>query len=181
MNLFFKSRALLLTVLAAQLLCARFAAAQDQFSEYDIKAAFLYNFGKFVEWPANAYASTNAPMLIGIYGDNPFGDNLVRLVRNRSINDHPIIARVVSADELKDCRILFISQSEQNNLGDILKKLDGSNVLTVTENLDPFKSGAMINFITVDNRIRFEINNAAAEKAGLKISSKLLVLATRTQ
>jgi len=180
MNFFFKWRAWWTAVLMSQLLWGGYAAAQNSgFSEYQVKAAFLYNFGKFVEWPTNDFASTNAPLLIGIYGQNPFGNDLAEVITDKYINGHPIITREVSLNELKLCQILFIAQSRQKNLNEILRTLDGASVLTVTENL-PIESGIMINFVIEDDRIRFEINNTAAQKVGLKLSSKLLTLAIRT-
>ncbi len=180
MNFIFKWHAWLAAVLAAQLVWGGSVLAQNSgFSEYQVKAAFLYNFGKFVEWPTNGFASTNTPLLIGIYGQNPFGTNLAEVIRNKYINGHPVITREVSLDELKCCQILFIARSSQKNLKDILSALDGAGVLTVTENM-PSESDVMINFVIQDDRIRFEINNTAAEKVGLKLSSKLLTLAIKT-
>jgi hypothetical protein len=177
----FKWRVWLAVILAAQLLRGGVALAQNgSFSEYQVKAAFLYNFGKFVEWPANDFASTNAPLIIGVYGENPFGNNLAGVVNGRNIDGHPVITQAVSLDQLKSCQILFIAQSEQKNIKKILGALDDAGVLTVTENMSPFDSGVMINFILEDDKIHFEINNTAAEKVGLKLSSKLLMLATKT-
>jgi YfiR/HmsC-like len=181
MSVFLKCRAWFIAVLAVHLLGGGVAVAQSGgFSEYDVKAAFLYNFGKFIEWPTNAFSSTNAPLVIGVYGESPFGRNLADVVRGRRIQGHPVIARSVSLDDLGDCQILFICQSERNNIKDVLKALDHSAVLTVTENMDLSQSGVIINFIIQDERVRFEIDNTAAEKVGLKISSKLLILATKT-
>lgn len=171
----------LAAILAAQLLQGGTVLAQNGgFSEYQVKAAFLYNFGKFVEWPTNDFASTNSPLLIGVYGENPFGNDLAGVVHGRSINGHPVVARQVSLGELRSCQILFIARSEQKNINEILRVLDGAGVLTVTENMDPFASGIMIDFTVQNDRIRFEINNRAARKVGLKLSSKLLILATKT-
>jgi hypothetical protein len=181
MNVMFKWRWWLAAILAAQLLRGEMALGQSGgFSEYQVKAAFLYNFGKFVEWPTNDFASTNAPLVIGVYGENPFGNDLAIVVSGRNINGHPVVARQVSLTELTSCQILFIARSKQKNINQILRALDGAGVLTVTENMDPSDPGVMINFILKDDRIRFEINNTAAEKVGLKLSSKLLILATKT-
>lgn len=181
MNVALKCRALLVAALAIQLLRGLGAWGQSTgFSEYDVKAAFLYNFGKFIQWPADSFASTNAPFVIGVYGESPFGNDLADVVHGRVINGHPVVTRQLSSSELKNCQILFICRSEQKNIAEILGKLAGSDVLTVTDDLDPFQSGVMINFTVDNDRIRFEINNTAAEKAGLKISSKLLILATKT-
>jgi hypothetical protein len=180
MNFALKYTKRLAAALVACLLCGALVAHAEGFSEYDVKAAFLYNFGKFVEWPSNAFAGSDAPLVIGIYGDNPFNGHLADIVRGRSINGHPVVVRPLSDNELDQCQILFISASEQKSISTILKKLGNSSVLTVTENLDPFKSGVMINFLIQNKQIRFEINDAVAERAGLKISSKLLILAVRT-
>ena len=181
MKVVFQWRGWLGAVLGALLLHAHLAAAQDGgISEYDVKAAFLYNFGKFIEWPNGSFTSTNSPLLIGIYGDNPFGSDLSTVVQGKIINGHPVVARQVSFSELKNCQILFICRSEQKNLKKILTALDGAGVLTVSEEMDSSQSGVIINFIVQDDRIRFEIDNSAAEKVGLKISSKLLILATKT-
>ncbi len=148
-------------------------------SEYDVKATFLCNLGKFVDWPADTFADTNAPMLIGIYGKNPFGGELADAAQDLIINGHEVVARPVSFNELPQCQILFICPSERKKINAILRKLNEAAVLTVTENLDPFQTGVMINFAMEKGQIHFEINDAAAEKAGLKISSKLLMLAPR--
>jgi hypothetical protein len=181
MNVVFKWRGWLAAVLAAQLLRGGFVLAQNGgYSEYQVKAAFLYNFGKFVEWPANDFASTNAPLIIGVYGEDPFGNDIAEVVQGRNINGHPVVTRDVSLSELKNCQILFIARSKQKSMNEILRALDGAGVLTVTENMDPAEPGFMINFVLENDRIRFEIDNTAAEKVGLKLSSKLLMLAIKT-
>jgi hypothetical protein len=155
--------------------------AQDsQPSEYQIKSAFLFNFAKFVEWPANAFSQPKSPLVIGILGDNPFGEDLQKTIRNKSVDDHPLeIKELSSAGAATNCHILFISTSEKPRLPQILGGLKGSSVLTVGE-MDRFtESGGMINFVKVGTKIRFQINNGAAADASLKISSKLLNLALR--
>jgi hypothetical protein len=163
-------------VTAANILPARAGNLPD----YDVEAAFLSNFGKFVEWPQKALASQDAPIVIGIYGENPFHDSLEDIVRHRTINGHQVVAQSVSINTLQNCQVLFICPSEQNNLPAIIRKLNGACVLTVSENVDPFRSGVMIDFVRKNNQIRFEINDVAARRVGLKISSKLLSLATKT-
>jgi hypothetical protein len=181
MNVMFKWHWWLAAILAAQLLRGGYVLAQNGgYSEYQVKAAFLYNFGKFVEWPANDFASTNAPLVIGVYGEDPFGNDLAEVVRGRNINGHPVVTREVTLNELKSCQILFITRSKQKGINEILRALDGAGVLTVTEDMDPTKPGVMINFVLQNDRIRFEINNTEAEKVGLKLSSKLLMLAIKT-
>jgi YfiR/HmsC-like len=159
---------------------ATLRAQENGPSEYQVKAAFLYNFSKFIEWPTNAFAGTNAPLVIGLFGGNPFNGDLERAVsRAKPINGHPVVVKqIASLSDLRDCNILFITMSEQNRATEIIDALHGASILTITENMNHFpESNFMINFIMEDDRVRFEINDAAARKAGLIISSKLLVLA----
>ena len=131
-------------------------------------------------WPQNVFASPDAPIVIGVYGENPFHDSLDDIIHDRTINGHQVIAQSVSINTLQNCQVLFICPSERKSLPDIIRKLNGACVLTVTENIDPFHSGVMINLVRKNNQVRFEINDAAARRVGLKISSKLLSLATKT-
>jgi hypothetical protein len=155
-------------------------AQESQPTEYQIKAAFLFNFAKFVEWPPAAFAGGTSPIVIGILGENPFHDDLARMTRNKTVDDHPLVIKEIrSPAEATNCHILFIGSSEKNRLPEILKGLKGTSVLTVGE-MDHFtESGGMINFVLRGNRIRFQINSDEATRAGLKISSKLMSLALR--
>ena len=156
------------------------ALGQPSLSEYKLKALFLYNFGKFVEWPPQAFSSASAPIIIGIYGHNPFDDNLENVVRGQIINGHPLeVRRIILLSDLKTCHLLFISASEKNDLYAILKAARGSSVLTVGETPEFIPAGGMINFFIEDDKIRFEINPEAARQAGLTISSKLLSLSEK--
>ena len=147
-------------------------------SEYQLKAAFLFNFAKFVEWPPVAFATSTSPIVVGILGENPFGDDLERTIRDKSINNRSfVIKEFHSPTEVTNCHVLFISASEKKRLPEILSSLSGTNVLTVSETEDFIASGGMINFVQENNKIRFQINAVAAKKANLKISSKLLSLA----
>ena len=183
--------ALLLGYLLAAALPGRWLAQAQESRppDYRVKAAFIYNFGKFVEWPDAAFASTNAPLVIGVMGGDPFHGDCEHIVANKSINGHPVIVRQISHSlnarqtpgysDLKSCHILFISASGSDDLPDILDALKGANVLTVTDNLDHFAtSGVIINFVMENQSVHFEINDDAARRAGLKISSKLLMLRT---
>ena len=156
-------------------------SAQDSApTEYQIKAAFLYNFAKFVEWPPAVFSETNSPIVIGILGENPFGNDLVKTVRDKTLNNRPLVIKVFhSPVEATNCHILFISTSEKARLPQILEALREVSVLTVGE-MDRFtEAGGMINFVREGNKIRFQINEVAAKSAGLKVSSKLLSLAFR--
>lgn len=156
-------------------------AQESQPSEYQIKAAFIYNFAKFVEWPPEALPANNSPFVIGILGENPFLDDLKKVILNKTINEHPIeIKTFRSAAEATNCHLLFISSSEKDRLEEIIKELGQSSVLTVGETERFTESGGMINFVVESKKIRFQINDEAAKKVKLKISSKLLSLALRS-
>jgi len=147
-------------------------------SEYQMKAAYLYNFAKFVDWPTNALPSVDSPIVIGVLGNDPFGGLLDNTVQNKKIDGHPLeVRRMRTPAEAKTCQVLFISSSEQKRWLEISATLDGAGVLTVTENWDRFtEEGGMINLFMKGKRVYFDINNDRARTAGLKISSKLLQL-----
>jgi len=147
-------------------------------SEYQIKAAFLYNFAKFVEWPADTFADPHDPIVLGIVGEDPFGSVLDKIVLGKTVNGRGLmIKRLKPGPDLRKCHILFISSSEKKHLAPILESLQGSSVLTVGETDRFAQSGGVINFILEENKVRFEINSETAARARLKISSKLLALA----
>jgi hypothetical protein len=149
-------------------------------TEQQLKAAFLLNFAKFVEWPPTAFGGVTSPIVLGILGDNPFGEVLEQTIRGKTISNRPLVVKPFrSSAETTNCHILFICASEKARLPEILAGLRGASVLTVAE-MDRFtETGGMINFIRQGNKIRFQINKVAAKSAGLKISSKLLSLASR--
>ena len=165
------------------LLTGPWCRAQDhQPSEYQIKAAFLYNFAKFVEWPPDVSPETSSPIIIGVLGNNDFGDALEQTLHNKTINNRPVLLKVFrTVAEVTNCHVLFISTSEKSHLAKTLAALPATNLLTVGEMDEFISTGGMINFVIEDNKIHFEINNDAAVKAGLKISSKLLSLSIHKQ
>ena len=172
-------RATLIAGLSLALLLPADASAQgSQPSEYQVKAAFLFNFAKFVEWPPESFAGETSPLVIGILGDSPFGGDLERIIQNKTINNRLIVIKPLSSlAEAKNCHILFISTSEKKRLAEIFDSLRGISVLTVSETDGFTEAGGMINFDWEGKKIRFQINDEAAKKAKLKISSKLLRLA----
>jgi len=154
--------------------------AAQEFSEYTVKAAYLVNFIKFVTWPGKAYADDNGAIVIGILGEDPFGDTLDGMVKGKAIEGRSILVRRFESYDgsqdaaLRRCHVLFISYSEKDRLRDILKALQGSPVLTVSE-IERFPlSGGMIQFDQEGQRITLAINPAAAQRAGLTLSSRLL-------
>jgi hypothetical protein len=150
-------------------------------SEYQLKAAFLYHFAQFVEWPPTAFPDPATPMVIAVLGESPFGEDLEKTISGKSINKHPLEVREIhsATEATNSCHLLFISSSEKRRLPETLAALRGTSVLTVSETEGFTESGGMINFVLEGTKIRFRINDAAAKSAGLKISSKLLSLASR--
>lgn len=146
-------------------------------SEYTVKAALLYNFAKFVQWPNATFKSEDEPIVFGILGKDPFGE-AANLLNGKTIQNRKIeLKRFTRSQNFSTCHILFISSSEKDHLESILNTLASRSVLTVGE-IDKFMQvGGIINFIIVDDKIRFEINAAAAKHANIKISSQLLKLA----
>lgn len=148
-------------------------------NEYTVKAAFLFNFAKFVEWPAEAFASPASPVVIAVLGRDPFGPMLDEMTHDERVNGREIVVRRVKWDDnLGGAHILFVGSSEARRMPQLLDRLGGTSVLTVGEYDEFARGGGMIHFVTQNYRVRFEINARAASNAGLKISSKLLSLAT---
>jgi hypothetical protein len=165
----------------AAVACAIFAlcaSAQSDLAEYEIKAAFLFNFTKFVEWPATSFADTKAPIVLGIIGKDPFGRSLDGLVEGQLVQGRGIIVRRERPGEyLRSSQIVFIESSEKDHVPQILASLQGLSVLTVSDIQGFAESGGIIQFVIEDDRVRFVVNLEAASKARLKINSKLLALA----
>ena len=154
------------------------ASADQPQGEYQVKAAFLFNFARFVEWPPNASASATAPVDFCVLGDDPFGDALDRAVAGKTLNDRAmVVRRGKKVQELNGCDVLFISSSEKSRLAGILGALRAVPVLTVGECEDFAAQGGEVQFTLEDNHVRFIINVDATDRAGLKVSSKLLSLA----
>jgi hypothetical protein len=172
---------ILVAVAAASVLfCAQTLMAADTLaaSEAQVKAAFLFNFAKYVDWPAAAFPDAAAPMTIGVLGTDPFGDNLQHVVEGKTVNGRPFVIKHLASDsELSGCQILFISHSEASRMGGILEKAGALPILTVGED-EPFaRNGGIIHFVLKNGNVRLEIDLAAAKKAGLTISSRLLAVA----
>ncbi len=149
--------------------------------EYDLKAAFLYNFITFTDWPDASFPSPESPYVIGIVGDDPFGFALDEIVNGERIKGRPLaVRRFKRLDELRHCHILFISASESRRLADCLRRLKGQPILTVSDMAGFTAAGGGIGF-TPAPRIGLTINPAALRDANLVVSSKLLRLAQLTE
>jgi hypothetical protein len=146
--------------------------------EYAVKAAFIYNFAQFTQWPADAFASADSPFVIGVVGDDPFSGALDRAVAGKTVAGHPmVVKRVDNAADLGECGLIFLPASQEARVSDVLKALADKPILTVGETDNFPWAGGVIRFVTEDNKVRFEINPEAAERARLRISSKLMKLA----
>src|SRR5882724_5191380 len=174
-------RLLLLGVaLAASCSLAGNAATTQESLEYAVKGAFLFKFGAFVEWPSSAFPNPDAPFVIGILGDDPFGASLDQIVQGRTVQGRVVvIQRLQRVEQAKDVHILFIARTERERAEQIAASLRGNSVLTVSDVDHSPRPVGVINLVTVDNKVRFEIDEDMAQRAGLKLSSKLLSLGRR--
>ncbi len=164
--------------LAAVLSVCMGFAAEPVSKEYQLKAAFIYNFTKFVDWPAQRSGSKDLPFTIGVFGKNPFGDELNKLAQGRSVNGRPmIIKNITSTNEAVSVDLLFVSSGQEELLGKLLVAIQGAGVLTIGESKAFADHGGIINFVTEADKIRFEINLDEAERGGLKLRAQLLNLA----
>ena len=149
--------------------------ASAALSEHRVKAVFLFNFSRFVEWPPSAFTAADAPFVIGVFGRDPFGSDLDDVARGETVNGRQLLVkRVRTVEEAAACQILFIPQSERANLDEILTALARSNTLTVSDLDGAARHGAMIRLVTDHDKVRLRINVESARAAGLTISSKLL-------
>ena len=146
--------------------------------EYQVKAAFLYNFAKYVQWPADAPTARTGTFVITILGNDPFGPSLEEMLGGKQIERLKVVVRRAGTpEELGTSQIVFISESERGQVPQILKRLDGTPTLTVAE-MDRFaERGGVIRLRMDGERVRLDINPGAATRARLKISSELLKLA----
>jgi len=151
-------------------------------TEYEVKAAYLYNFGRFVEWPSRTGMAQLHSFNICVVGQDHFGAALSNTLADETIAGKTVaIKRIQGAQEATNCQILFISTSEESQLKQILTVLKGSSVLTVSDMPQFSRQGGMVQFVLDGSRVRFEINLASAERAGLTLSSELLKLAVNVR
>ncbi len=158
--------------IAAAVSCGALA---EPVSEYQVKAVFLFNFSQFVSWPAAAFASADAPLVIGVLGDDPFGGELDAVVAGERVGGRALLVRRYrEVADIKDCQILFIDRSEAARLRDIVRALRGRSILTVSDIEGAAGSGVMITLVLEADHVRMRINVAAARASGLVLSSQLL-------
>lgn len=151
-------------------------------TEYEVKATYLYNFSRFVEWPAKDTETQSGPFVICVLGKDPFGPALNAILADEATSGKTVVAqRVPTPQDAMNCRVLFISSSESTRLKQILATLGDASVLTVSELPEFTQRGGMVQFISEGNRVRFEVNLASAEHAGLTLSSELLKVAVNVR
>jgi hypothetical protein len=164
---------------AYSLLCVQTAAeAQSRpLTESEIKAGFLFNFTKFVEWPPEAFADPGVPIVLGVLGNNPVTELLIETAAGKTVNGRAVIVQQFKeGQDPRTCHILFVSSSQEKRVPKILERLKGSPILTVSETSGFARSGGMINFIVEGNKVRLEINLDATARARLKISAKVIAV-----
>ena len=147
-------------------------------TDYDVKAAYLYNFGRFVEWP-DSVATKSDSFNVCVLGQDPFGPALDATLAGETIGGKNVTARRISSpQEAVNCRILFMSSEEGSRLSKIMEALDKGSVLTVSDMPQFSQRGGMIQFVLEGKKVRFEVNLTAVQRAGLSLSSELLKVAT---
>ncbi len=160
------------------------AQGVDKDKVLKVKAAYLYNFAKFVQWPEDRFADDKTPITIGVLGQDPFGSILDKTVQGKRVNGRRFLIKRFrsrggeNTKALRRCHILYISPTERRHLADILWDLDGFDVLVVGEGADFAPEGGMIGFVLEEQRITFQVNREAVAKSRIKISAKLLRLAS---
>ena len=154
------------------------AAAQNQLSEHQLKAAFVYNFAKFVEWPAGAFGNPADPLRFCVLGDDVLAQELEELARSKTIAGRPVMARrVKTLADTQHCHVLFVGAQEKSRVPELPASVRSATMLTIGESDGFVNWGGVINLLLDKDQLRFEVNLQAAEQARLKISSKLLALA----
>jgi hypothetical protein len=169
----FRATGLVLVIL----LCQLYGYGQGA-NEYQVKAAYLYNFAKFVEWPAGTFPSVNAPIQLCIFADDPIGTDLKQIASDKVIGGHPVkVVFVQGGEQSRACHILFVGASQNKQSRRILEQLRGVSVLTVGESEGFAGRGGIINFVLYQDRVGFEVNHRAAQEARLNLSARLLSVA----
>jgi hypothetical protein len=162
-----------------------FPSAQGQHAkpnEYEVKATYLYNFSRFVEWPAAVLQARSDSFAICVLGEDPFGAALKATVAQETVAGKSVVTKQVpAAQDAMNCRVLFISSSEEKRLKEILASLGTASVLTVSDLPKFAQRGGMVQFVLEGNKVRFEVNSAVAQRAGLTLSSELLKVAVNVR
>jgi hypothetical protein len=154
------------------------ARAQQQALEYEVKAAFLYNFINFVTWPANSFTGPSDPLALCVYGPDPFGRILDRTIDGGTSGDRPlVIERIRDEGSIDHCDAVFVPVAAAGRASSVMRAASMKPILMIGESPDFLSKGGMINFVLESGRVRFDINAEAASARGLSISSRLLRVA----
>lgn len=154
------------------------AQTEAETLEYKVKAAFLCKFASYVEWPARAFSREDSPLIIGAMANDSIADELVRTSAGQSANGRPLIVRRLRrGDSIDNVHLVYIASSEERRAADAVGALKGQPVLVVTESSQSVALGSMINFVVVNDKVRFDISPRVAEQSDLKVSSRLLSVA----
>lgn len=168
---------------ATALLSAPWSGAAEPrvYPEYEVKAALLLRFATYVDWPGDTLPQPGKAFVIGILGDDPFGELIDETVARRASDDRPVeVRRLERVEQAEECQIVFISRAERHRQADLLAALNGHAILTVGESERFLRDGGGINLVVGrDSRVKLEVNLAATDRAGLKLSSRMLSLAQR--
>lgn len=175
--LFARRRAWWVLLLAVPFFLGRSDEA-SRFNQFQLKAAYLYSFAKYVNWPSARFSSEDAPLVIGVGSRSPVCDELEQIVQGRSANGHRLVLRICeSVSDAKSTHILFVQASDEKWLLDALPELKKSGVLCVGESNAFAEQGGMLTFVAERDRLRFKVNLRETRAAGLTLSSQLLKLA----
>ena len=170
----------LLLMVAASVAGPRAAQADAQADEYRVKAAFLYKFGGYIEWPDRSFAHADSPLTIGVMGTDVLADELAHIVSGRSVNGRSVqVRKLRPGDSIAGLHVLFIGRADSGRLAGVLAAARGRALLTVTESDDALELGSTINFVVVDDKVRFDVAPPPAESGNLKISARLLGVARK--
>ncbi|HMG58347.1 MAG TPA: YfiR family protein [Burkholderiales bacterium] len=165
---------------AAGIAGPRPAQADTQADEYRVKAAFLYKFGSYIEWPSGSFARADSPVAIGVMGADALADELVQIVAGRNVNGRPVrVRKLRPGDPIGGLHVLFVGRADGGRLAEILAAAKGQALLTVTESEGGLELGSMINFVVVEDKVRFDIAPPPSESSNLKISARLLGVARK--
>ena len=171
---------LLVCLVAALTWCSTLKGTEtDTPMDFQVKAAFLVNFPKFVDWKPGTFADTNTPIVVGIYGDDNMAGEFERMIEGgRAVEGRPIVLqRITSEQQITNCQVLFIARSERHRTKAVIEKTKGTGVLTVGETEDFLEEGGIINMVPRDRKIRLQVNLSVARDAQLNISARLLKVA----
>ncbi|MDR7305763.1 YfiR family protein [Rhodoferax saidenbachensis] len=156
------------------------AQTESLLAEYKVKAAYIYKFASYVQWPTTTWDAPETPMVIGLLGADLLADELTQMVTDRRVDNHPLhVRKLRRGDPLMGVHILFMGRGESSTAHAVLASARGKPVLTVTESEPDFAAGSIVNFVVLDNKIRFDVAPRQGELANLKISARLLTVARK--